>query len=55
MAAIAEFREDSVDVCIDADVNDVRLIEIESGFKMLRVVAEAGGNVHVALSNLSGL
>ena len=55
MAAIAEFRQDSDDVRIDADVNDVRLISIEFDSKTLRVVAEAGGNVHVAVSKLSGL
>lgn len=54
MAAIAEFRQDSDDVRIDADVNDVRLISIEFDSKTQRVVAEAGGNVHVAVK-LSGL
>ena len=53
-AAIAQFRQDSYDVRNEADVNYVRLIGIEFDSKTLRVVAEAGGNVRVAMNKLSG-
>jgi hypothetical protein len=54
-AAIAEFRQDSDDVRIDAAINDVRLIDIEFDSKTLRVIAEAAGNVRVTVTKLSGM
>jgi hypothetical protein len=54
-AAIAETGEDSDDVRIDAAVSDVRLLGIEFDSKTLRVIAEAGGNVRVTVTKLSGM
>lgn len=50
--AIADFRKQQDGVNVDAAVTGLRLVGIEFDSKMLRVVAEADGNVRVAVSKL---
>jgi Domain of unknown function (DUF4403) len=51
-AALADFRKSVDGVRVDAAVTDLRLVGIEFDAKTLRVVAEADGTVHVAVSKL---
>jgi hypothetical protein len=50
--AIADFRQQQDGVRVDAAVTALRLVGIEFDSKMLRVVAEADGNVRVAVNRL---
>jgi hypothetical protein len=50
--AIADFRQQQDGVRVDAAVTGLRLVGIEFDSKMLRVIAEADGNVRVAVSKL---
>lgn len=50
--AIAEFRQQSDDVRVDAAVTGLRLTDIAFDSKTLRVIAEADGNVRAAVSKL---
>lgn len=52
--AIADFRQQSPDVRVDAAVTDLRLAEIAFDSKTLRIVAEADGNVSVGVTRLVG-
>ena len=51
-AAITDFRKQQDGVSVDAAVTGLRLVGIEFDSKMLRVIAEADGNVRVAVSRL---
>jgi len=51
-AAIAEFRETNDGVRVDADITDLRLVDIAFDSKTLRVIAEANGTANVAISAL---
>lgn len=51
-SALADFRQQQDGVRVDAAVTGLRLVGIEFDSKMLRVVAEADGNVRVAVSKL---
>ncbi len=53
-AALADFRQDSDDLRIEAAIRDLRLAGIEFDSKTLRVIAEANGTVRVQVSKLSG-
>jgi hypothetical protein len=53
--ALAEFRQSTDGVRVDAAVNDLRMTGIEFDSKTLRVVAEATGTVRVAVNKLPGL
>jgi hypothetical protein len=50
--AIADFRQNSPGVRVEAAVLDLRLSEIEFDAKTLRVIAEADGTVRVAITSL---
>ena len=50
--AIADLRQSADGVRVDADVTDLRLVEIEFDSKTLRVIAEADGTVKVAVTAL---
>lgn len=50
--AIGDFRQQQDGVRVDAAVTGLRLVGIEFDSKMLRVIAEADGNVRVAVSKL---
>ena len=50
--AIAEFRQQSDDVRVEAAVTGLRLTDIAFDSKTLRVIAEADGNVRAAVSRL---
>ncbi|GIK81455.1 MAG: DUF4403 family protein [Pseudorhodoplanes sp.] len=50
--AIADFRQQSNNVKVDAAVTGLRLVGIEFDSRTLRIVAEADGNVRVAVSKL---
>jgi hypothetical protein len=52
--AIADFRQQQDGVRVDAAVTGLRLVGIEFDSRMLRVVAEADGNVRVAVGKLPG-
>ena len=52
--AIGDFRQQSNDVKIDAAVTGLRLVGIEFDSRTLRIIAEADGNVRVAISRLPG-
>jgi hypothetical protein len=52
---LAEFRQSTDGVRVDAAVNDLRMTGIEFDSKTLRVVAEATGTVRVAVNKLPGL
>ncbi|MEX0751467.1 MAG: DUF4403 family protein [Xanthobacteraceae bacterium] len=54
-AALADFRQDSDGVRIDAAIRDLRLIGIEFDSKTLRVITEANGTVRVAVTKLAGM
>ncbi len=54
-AALADFRQQSEGVRVDAAVNDLRLVGIEFDSKTLRVFAESNGAVKVAVSQLPGM
>ncbi len=54
-AALADFRQDSEDLRIDAAIRDLRLDGIEFDSKTLRVIAEANGTVRVQGTKLSGM
>jgi hypothetical protein len=54
-AALADFRQDSGGVRIDATVRELRLAEIEFDSKTLRVIAEATGMVRAQVNDLSGM
>lgn len=54
-AAIAEFDRGSEDMRIDAAINSLRLVDLAFDSKTLRVIAEVGGTVRVAISRLAGL
>jgi hypothetical protein len=51
-AAIADFREQTAGVRVDTDITDLRLVGIEFDATTLRVIAEADGNVKVAVTAL---
>jgi hypothetical protein len=51
-AALAEFRQAEPGMQVDAAVTALRLVDIEYDSKILRIVAEAEGNVRVAVSSL---
>ena len=51
-AAIADFRENTASVQLDAQVVDVELAGIEFDAKTLRIVASAEGTVHVKVNKL---
>jgi len=50
--AIADFRESTDGVRVDADITDLRLVDIAFDAKTLRVIAEANGTANVAISAL---
>jgi hypothetical protein len=50
--AIADFRQQSEDVRVEAAVTGLRLADIAFDSKTLRVIAEADGNVRAAVSRL---
>jgi hypothetical protein len=50
--AIADFRQQSDGVSVDAAVTGLRLTDIAFDSKTLRVIAEAEGNVRAAVSKL---
>lgn len=50
--ALADFRQQQDGVRVDAAVTGLRLVGIEFDSRMLRVIAEADGNVRVAVSRL---
>ena len=50
--AIADFRENADGVRVDADITDLRLVDIAFDAKTLRVIAEANGTANVAISAL---
>jgi hypothetical protein len=52
--AIADFRQQQDGVRVDAAVTGLRLVGVEFDSRMLRVIAEADGNVRVAVSKLPG-
>jgi len=52
-AAIAEFRQDSGDVRIDAAIHELRLVGIEFDSKTLRVITEAAGTVKASVTKLT--
>jgi hypothetical protein len=52
-AAIADFDKRADAVSVTAAITDLRLVEIEFDSKTLRVIAEANGNVRVAVSSLA--
>ncbi len=54
-AAIAEFRQNSEGVRVDAAVTELKLEAIEFDSTTLRIVAEAAGTVKVAVSQLPGM
>jgi len=54
-AAIADFRQQTEGVRVDAAVTDLRLVGIEFDSKTLRVIAESTGTVKVTVSQLPGL
>jgi hypothetical protein len=51
-AALADFRQAEPGMQVDAAVTGLRLVDIEYDSKILRIVAEAEGNVRVAVSAL---
>jgi len=51
-AVLAEFRQAEPGMQVDAAVTALRLVDIEYDSKILRIVAEAEGNVRVAVSSL---
>src|SRR5258705_5620660 len=51
-AALAEFRQAEPGMQVDAAVTALRLVDIEYDSKIMRIVAEAEGNVRVAVSSL---
>jgi hypothetical protein len=54
-SALAEFRQSSDSVRVDAAVTDLRMVGIEFDSATLRVVAEATGTVRVSVDKLPGL
>lgn len=54
-AALADFRQDSGGVRIDAAIRDLRLAGIEFDSKTLRIIAEANGTVRAAVTKLGGM
>lgn len=52
---LAEFRQSTDGVRVDAAVNDLRMTGIEFDSKTLRVIAEATGTVRVAVNKLPAL
>jgi Domain of unknown function (DUF4403) len=50
--AIADFRQNTPGVRVEAAVLELRLSEIEFDAKTLRVIAEADGTVRVAITRL---
>jgi len=51
-AALKEFQQVGDGVRVDASVNGLRMTGIEFDATTLRVIAEANGNVHVAVTQL---
>jgi hypothetical protein len=51
-AALAEFREAQPDLQIDATITNLQLVDIEYDAKILRIVAEAQGTMHAAITTL---
>jgi hypothetical protein len=51
-AALAEFREAQPGLQVDAKITGLRLVDIEYDAKILRIVAEAQGTVHAAVTAL---
>ena len=51
-SVLAEFRQAEPGMQVDAAVTALRLVDIEYDSKILRIVAEAEGNVRVAVSSL---
>jgi hypothetical protein len=52
-AVLSEFQKTTTGVRIDTKINDLRLVGIAFDSKILRVVAEADGNVNVAVTSLA--
>jgi hypothetical protein len=50
--AVTEFSKSTDSVRVDAEVQDVRLVDLDYDAKILRVIAEADGTVRVALMKL---
>jgi hypothetical protein len=51
-AAVAEFRKRTDSVRVDAEVADLRLVDLQFDAKTLRVIAEAEGTVRAAVMKL---
>jgi uncharacterized protein DUF4403 len=51
-AAVADFRKSTDSVRVDAEVVDLRLVDLEFDAKTLRVIAEAEGTVRAAVMKL---
>jgi hypothetical protein len=51
-AALADFRSRAEGVRVEADVTDLRLLDIEFDAKTLRVIAEVNGTANVAVTSL---
>jgi hypothetical protein len=51
-AAVAEFRKRTDSVQVDAEVVDLRLVDLAFDAKTLRVIAEAEGTVRAAIMKL---
>jgi hypothetical protein len=51
-AALADFRQNSQGVRVEAAVSELRLAGIEFDSKTLRIITEAGGTVRVAVSQI---
>jgi hypothetical protein len=51
-AAVAEFAKQDPSVRVDAAITDLRLVGIAFDAKALRVIAEADGNLNIAVSSL---
>jgi hypothetical protein len=51
-AAIADFRKRSDSVAVDAQVTDLRLVDLQFDATTLRLIAEAGGTVRASVTSL---
>jgi hypothetical protein len=51
-AAVADFRKRTDSVRVDAELVDLRLVDLEFDAKTLRVIAEAEGTVRAAVMKL---
>ena len=51
-ASVAEFRQDTDSVQVDAELLDMRLVDLAFDAKVLRVITEAEGTVRAAVMKL---